>query len=109
MKESKSVNVIFAALCWSLSLLGPPRLVYFFFYPFILNPACTFFFHVAHLIKCPRGWSAFFLLLLLFINFKSITSDLVPHTVQFFFVSSKCVLSLELVMNLEDSTLFARW
>lgn len=26
-RESTSVNVIFAALCWSLSLLGPPRLV----------------------------------------------------------------------------------
>lgn len=108
MKESRSVNVIFAALCWSLSLLGPPRLVYFFFYPFFFKSSLHIFFHVAHLIKCPRRWSAFFLLLLLFINFKSITSDLVPHTVQFF-VSSKCVLSLELVMNLEDSTLFARW
>lgn len=108
MKESKSVNVIFAALCWSLSLLGPPRLVYFFFYPFILNPACTFFFHVAHLIKCPRGWSAFFY----YYYSSSISNQLLPTwylTQCSFFVSSKCVLSLELVMNLEDSTLFAHW
>lgn len=52
-EESRSVNVIFAALCWSYSLLGPLYLVIFCPSAF-LNPACIFPLH----LTCPQHLSA---------------------------------------------------